>query len=867
MVRFLLACLLVADANGNGVFVSASKCYEQIRPPTHLKHRILTSFGPNPSQVRHLANVGFEQVGSTLYGQPRNNVNLETRFGDGVAISNNGLRLAVGAPGHDDPAGTGSGGNGGLFVYDFNATTSGWTQSAAYLGNDGEKLGLRFAMSADGSRLAIRRNPGMATSSVIVYSAVTKSQLGNVIPGCVFEADAVSISPDGNRLAVSCEKFSTVNPTVQSVGTVDLYEWNASTSIWESFGSIAGGTANSFFGTATSFDASGSRLAVSAVLYDGSTLRPGAVFVYQRNTSAGTWTQMGVRVDGVLHHDRFGATLALSADGTTLVVGAPTHKPVATNTIDGYVAVFELVNNAWVQKGSILYGPAGESFGRSVSVSADGSRFAASASLANNDAGLVRTYEYQTATASWIQVNGDIESLGTGDRLGYDQKGIAMTANGLRIVVGASLGDNGSVETGHARVFDTFLSRSASPSISPRTPSDASQRPSTESNTAIQSPSTATNAPVPPSTTTPTVVPGKFDWDLERVGPVIAVFTDETNADEIMLTYLISHRTAVVTIFDITCKNLVTPQVVSVSQTTNITSSTQSLLSIALDIDQETVVTSSVWKDGRSTGEGMIEVCVRVDLVLDDTAFTSVNFHEQKLYLSIGLSQGFTVSQIDLERDAADETSEEAQVDFGITSCQCSVDRKCANDVLVQGDDAFICVFAPSDGDVEISAIEELDFTQGTLTVQAVQNSTSDALTAVFLFGKAAVVRTQLRSDFFDAVNPANIIARGKVSVRFGSGRRRNLRFDVGRPVMRYHVSGPRRMQEQVQEEQTGFSVNIKLASLDSTGGRRDGVNSGAIVGGVVGGLAGVAFIVALLFIGRRRRNSEKERVDSPLDS
>lgn len=333
------------------------------------------------------------------------------------------------------------------------------------------------------------------------------------------------------------------------------------------------------------------------------------------------------------------------------------------------------------------------------------------------------------------------------------------------------------------------------------------------------------------------------------------------------MTYSISHRTATVNILDITCKNIVASSIVRASHSTTIASPTHSLLSVVLDIDQETVVTSSIWKDGTTTGEGLIELCVRADLVLDDSAQTSVNFHEQKLYLTIGLSQGFSVSQIDLERDAADVTNEEAQVDFGITSCQCNANRKCVSEILLQGDDVFICVFAPSDSGVEISAIGELDFIQGSLTIPAVQNSTSDALTEVFLFGKSAVIRTQLRSELFDNINPANLTASGEVSVRFGNVTRRNLRFGVGKALHRYRFGDVRIMQEQVQDEQAGFLVNMKLASSQRTEGRRDGSKTGDIIGGVIGGLAGIAFVVVVLLLVRRRRNSDKERDESPNDA
>ena len=424
-------------------------------------------------------------------------------------------------------------------------------------------------------------------------------------------------------------------------------------------------------------------------------------------------------------------------------------------------------------------------------------------------------------------------------------------------MVGASLGDNGAIQTGYARVFDTFLAPSSSPSIG----YGLSPRPSAVLDSSDLSPSFPTTSSMPTSTITPTVVLGTFDWDLERVGPVTVVFTDASEGEDIKLTYSISHRTAIIQIFDVTCQNLVVPGIVVVSQKTKITSPTHSLLSVNLDINEQSVVTSSIWKDGDTTGEGSIELCVRVDLVLDDAAQTSVNFHEQKLYLSIGLSQGFAISQIDIDRDEADKKNQDAQVDFGITSCHCNATRGCVNDVLVQGDDVFICVFTPADSDIVISAVEELDFTQGSFSVAAVNNSMTDALTTVSLLGKTAVIRTQLRSEFFDATNPSNMTAMGKVSVRFGNSTRRNLRIGTGSSVIYNGSIGSRMMQVQVQEEKAGFAVNMAVAPRALSDNTKSGVNAGAIIGGLVGGFAGVAIIVALLLARRHKKDEEDDEL------
>jgi hypothetical protein len=858
----------------------------------------------------------FIQVGTNLYGQPRRNSTFETRFGDAVAISSNGLRVAIGASGYDDPGDTvaGLGGNGGLFVYDFNSTSSRWEQSASFVGNRSEGLGLRFAMSSDGSRLVIRHQPNTTNSTIAVYDATTKVRIGNIITGCTFESNAISLSSDGNRVAVSCEKFSTQSPARLSVGKLDIYAWNTSTSTWSSFGSIHGLYPNSLFSYATDFDRSGTRVAVSAVLYDGGLNRTGAVFVYERNESSMTWNQIGNTLTGQNHLDRFGGSVDLSADGKTLAIGAQTHKPVGSATTDGFVQIFEYKNSTWVPKGQIVMGGVGETFGRSVAISDDGSRFAASAALFNNEVGQVRLYEYNLASFSWVQTSEAINGIDAGDRLAYGQKAIALSGDGLSIVVGASAGKANNTSTGYSQVFRLFnfsapsaapsMLASMSPSLFPTgspslrrapsthpsfslAPTDKNNPTSTKTNDFSNFNSTpnqyspSTLSPMsylPPSkspnnlfsptsssdsnttTTMPTIEMGKFDWFLQRIGPVTVSFSDESKEDEIKLTYSISHRNATVKVYDITCENQVSSALINVSQSRNIDSPSLTQLNVVLDINQAIVRNSNIWTDGQTKAEGLIEICVRVDLVLDNAEKTSVNFHEQKLYMTIGLSQGFTVSQIDLDREAAEEKDEEAQVDYGITSCQCNFDRKCANEVLVQGEILFLCVNAPLDSDIEISDVEQLSLAQGSRIISAVKNSTSDALTDVSLFGKVAFIRTQLPSNLFDRFDPGNLTAVGQVALRFGSGRRRRLRTSFGNFYPGHIVAvhgfpsvesinkkiNNRKLLEENKEDQAKFVVRMALAPIEETR-KETSHKTGAIVGGIIGGLVGFALVAAIV--------------------
>ena len=88
-----------------------------------------------------------------------------------------------------------------------------------------------------------------------------------------------------------------------------------------------------------------------------------------------SWTQLGSNLVGEAAGDRFGQSVSLSADGSILAVGAPFNDGNGTEA--GHVQVFEWDSNSsdWTQLGSIINGGTAEDrFGTSVSLSADASR-------------------------------------------------------------------------------------------------------------------------------------------------------------------------------------------------------------------------------------------------------------------------------------------------------------------------------------------------------------------------------------------------------------------------------------------------------------------------------------------------------------
>jgi hypothetical protein len=72
--------------------------------------------------------------------------------------------------------------------------------------------------------------------------------------------------------------------------------------------------------TSVSLSADGSILAIGAYLNDGNGSNSGHVRVYQN--VAGTWTQIGVDINGEAASDYSGISVSLSADGSILAIGA-----------------------------------------------------------------------------------------------------------------------------------------------------------------------------------------------------------------------------------------------------------------------------------------------------------------------------------------------------------------------------------------------------------------------------------------------------------------------------------------------------------------------------------------------------------------
>lgn len=354
--------------------------------------------------------------------------------------------------------------------------------------------------------------------------------------------------------------------------------------------------------------------------------------------------------------------------------------------------------------------------------------------------------------------------------------------------------------TNHLLVFNRVqrrLDETLVPSSGPAPNSFPTQAPAT-------SPTSAPPLSTTPSTPLPTFQPvemGKFEWDLTRVGTAQISFSEDVNKGEIILDYNISLRDFSISLFEEDCSTQVPSSVVTANGSITKTSSRHGTLTVSLDIIQDTVMGSSIWSPG-DVGIGYVNVCIRVDLLDDDQAI-SVNFLEQKLFVTIGLLQGFEVTTVDLSRVSADEEAGDANVQYELVVCQCDETFECLTSVLAQGSDVYICITALAD-DVEVIGIQSLSFSQGSFSVDSVVDGVPNILSDVKVLDKKGIVRSQMPSVFFEHEHPDDVIADGYALLRFtGDGGTRFLHSRITTRILN----------DEVVEGDTSFSLPLAVAS------------------------------------------------------
>lgn len=199
------------------------------------------------------------------------------------------------------------------------------------------------------------------------------------------------------------------------------------------------GAAGDNYGRSIALSADGRTVVVGAYWGDGAVVDSGRAFVYRWNGDE--WNEMELTITDLTAGDKYGISVDISADGKTVIVGADLDDDKGANA--GAAYIFKWNGNAYnfFQKLTANDGAPDDYFGYDITISGDGNTIIASSYLDDDkgsDAG--SAYFYRRDGASYIQVAKLTASDGeAGDNFGHS---VAVSYDGSTAVIGSSDDDS-----------------------------------------------------------------------------------------------------------------------------------------------------------------------------------------------------------------------------------------------------------------------------------------------------------------------------------------------------------------------------------------------------------------------------------------
>lgn len=333
------------DLSGDGTTIAISST-------KHAKN------GDNSGYVKiyQFKNGNWEAYGQTLFGKKPFEF-----FGRSIDLNDEATILAVGVPGRS----SNNENYGAVRVFQFRNNE--WIQLGGDINGpiENESFGNTVSISQDGIKLAVGARlsslykDGGGVARIYHFKNDIWNQLGTDIYGdneFDFFGDPVQLSDDGRSVAIGMTHagFSPGNEYVK-VYTFDNSDWI------QKGQTLHGEQPGDFFGRAISVSGNGSVIAVGAQRNRGNK----GVYTGQANVYAfdgAYWWKQGLSFNGENCYDQYGEYVSISSDGRTLAVSATSNAGtgeypcIVTFEDYGHVRVFDLQNQppAFTASSSVL---------------------------------------------------------------------------------------------------------------------------------------------------------------------------------------------------------------------------------------------------------------------------------------------------------------------------------------------------------------------------------------------------------------------------------------------------------------------------------------------------------------------------------
>jgi hypothetical protein len=364
----------------------------------------------SPSVTNKGAVYAFVHNGSSWVEEQTitSSATVDESFGSGVAVSEDGSYIAVSAYNWNVNLGA---------IYVFNHNGSSWVEQQRLTASDGESFGLLgirgVSISDDGSKIATSsyfNNNG--EGSVYVFSRTNSSWSeeailvgSDITPGDFF-GWSVAISGNGSYVVGCSSNWDGPGP-IPNQGAAYVFSYNGSSWSEQQILTTSDAGSDDQIGESVSISSDGSYIMIGTPKWDGENddrNSTGASYIFQNNGSS--WVEQELKLVGSLvslnSGDSFGEDVAISSDGVIAVSGVPN-----ANSGAGRVSISYRIgegNFAWIPNQASLNESSTSDFGRSVSVSDNGTI------VVGTDSQKVFIYE---SGPKYLEVNNPIEANGT----------------------------------------------------------------------------------------------------------------------------------------------------------------------------------------------------------------------------------------------------------------------------------------------------------------------------------------------------------------------------------------------------------------------------------------------------------------------
>ena len=373
-------------------------------------------------------------------------IEVDDYFGYAVAISQDGNTAIVGAP-QDDTLGKNTGA-----AYVFTRTGVTWTRQAKLLAYDpipNAHFGAGVALSFTGD-IAVIGARGYEEVAGAVYEFKRTGDLW-VQQARIEASDAHVYDYFGGSLSISQDASTmVVGARYAHSRKGQAYVYNRVGPIWTEIAKLStvDTQPGDLYGSSVAISADGTFILVGSPYADELYQDSGAAYVYYR---AGlNWIhQHTIRPTDRRSGDMFGISVSLSSNGATAVIGA--YADSTLDEIHGAAYVFTRTSTSWTQHTKLASTDLAEHdyFGNAVSISPNGSEILIGAY--NKDQGTGAGYVFIKVNDKWLQQSKLVAGDGMpGDWFGFS---VSLSMYGTTAILGAYRNDKVADDSGSAYVF------------------------------------------------------------------------------------------------------------------------------------------------------------------------------------------------------------------------------------------------------------------------------------------------------------------------------------------------------------------------------------------------------------------------------